>query len=111
LRKALIACLRQGRSARKPRSAGEDQRGQIPEIMSIDLWPPAVADRVMPGHREGDLIKDAGNKSAIGLLVERTTRLVLLARMPDATAESVLAAVTFKLNQITQPMRRTLTYD
>jgi IS30 family transposase len=111
LRKELIACLRQGRSGRKPRSAGEDRRGQIPEMVSIHLRPPEVADRVMPGHWEGDLIKGAGNKSAIGVLVERTTRLVLLARMPDATAESALAAFTFKLNQITQPMRQTLTYD
>jgi IS30 family transposase len=45
------------------------------------------------------------------VLVERTTRLALLAKMPDATAESALAAFTFKLNQITAPLRRTLTYD
>ena len=50
--------------------------------------------------REGDLIKGAGNKSAIGVLVERTTRLVLLAKMSDAAAESALAAFTLKLNQI-----------
>jgi IS30 family transposase len=43
-------------------------------------------------------------------LVERTTRLVLLAKMPDATAESALAAFTFKLNQIAAPLRQTLTY-
>ena len=111
LRKDLIACLRQGKSGRRPRSAGEDRRGQIPEMVSIHLRPPEVSDRVMPGHWEGDLIKGAGNKSAIGVLVERTTRLVLLAKMPDATAESALAAFTFKLNQITAPMRQTLTYD
>jgi IS30 family transposase len=56
------------------------------------------------------LIKGASNKSAIGVLVERTTRLVLLAKMPDATAESALAAFTFKLNQIAAPLRQTLTY-
>lgn len=111
LRKDLIACLRQGKSGRKPRSAGDDRRGQIPEMVSIHLRPPEVNDRVMPGHWEGDLIKGTGNKSAIGVLVERTTRLVLLAKMPDATAESALAAFTFKLNQITEPMRQTLTYD
>lgn len=111
LRKDLIACLRQGRSGRKPRSAGEDRRGRIPEMVSIHLRPPEVTDRVMPGHWEGDLIRGAANKSAIGVLVERTTRLVLLAKMPDATAESALAAFTFKLNQITEPMRQTLTYD
>lgn len=111
LRKQLIACLRQGRSTRKPRSAGEDRRGQLPEMVSIHLRPPEVNDRLMPGHWEGDLIKGAGNKSAVGVLVERTTRLVLLAWMPDATAESALAAFTAKLNAIAAPMRQTLTYD
>ena len=111
LRKDLIACLRQGRSGRKPRSAGEDRRGRIPEMVSIHLRPPEVTDRVMPGHGEGDLIRGAANKSAIGVLVERTTRLVLLSKMPDASAESALAAFTFKLNQIAEPMRQTLTYD
>lgn len=111
LRKDLIACLRQGRSTRKPRSAGEDRRGQLPEMVSIHLRPPEVNDRLMPGHWEGDLIKGAGNKSAVGVLVERTTRLVLLAWMPDATAASALAGFTAKLNSIAAPMRQTLTYD
>ena len=111
LRKQLIACLRQGRSTRKPRSAGEDRRGQLPEMVRIHVRPPEVNDRLMPGHWEGDLIKGAGNKSAVGVLVERTTRLVLLAWMPDATAESALAGLTAKLNSIAAPMRQTLTYD
>ena len=111
LRRDLIACLRQGHSSRKSRSAGTDRRGQLPEMLSIHMRPPEVEDRVMPGHWEGDLIKGAGNKSAVGVLVERTTRLVLLARMPDATAESALAAFTAKLNSIAAPLRQTLTYD
>ncbi|MEY2686439.1 MAG: hypothetical protein RL375_637 [Pseudomonadota bacterium] len=111
LRKALVACLRQSRNTRRPRSGGEDRRGQIPEMVSIHVRPPEVNDRLMPGHWEGDLIKGAGNRSSVGVLVERTTRLVLLAKMPDATAESALAAFTAKLNQIAQPLRKTLTYD
>lgn len=111
LRRALVACLRQARNTRRPRSGGEDRRGQIPEMVSIHVRPPEVNDRLMPGHWEGDLIKGAGNRSSVGVLVERTTRLVLLAKMPDATAESALAAFTAKLNQITQPLRPSLTYD
>jgi IS30 family transposase len=57
-------------------------------VVSIHVRPPEVDDRVMPGHWEGDLIKGAGNRSSVAVLIERTTRLVLLARMPDATAES-----------------------
>ena len=111
LKKQLIALLRQGKSSRRPRSAGQDRRGQIPEMVSIHVRPPEVNDRVMPGHWEGDLIKGAGNKSAVGVLVERSTRLVLLCKMPDASAESALAAFTAKLNRIAAPMRQTLTYD
>ena len=111
LRKQLIALLRQGKSTRRPRSGGQDRRGQIPEMVSIHVRPPEVSDRVMPGHWEGDLIKGAGNQSAVGVLVERSTRLVLLCKMADATAESALAAFTAKLNQVAAPMRQTLTYD
>ena len=111
LRRQLIACLRQGRSTRMPRSRGTDRRGQIPEMVSIHVRPPEVDDRVMPGHWEGDFIKGAGNKSSVGVLVERTSRLVLLARMEDATAAAALAGFTAKLNSIAAPMRQSLTYD
>ena len=80
-------------------------------MVSIHVRPPEVDDRVMPGHWEGDLIKGAGNKSAVGVLVERTSRLVLLARMQDATAATALAAFTAKLQSIATPLRSSLTYD
>ena len=75
LRKQLVACLRQGRSTRMPRTRGEDRRGQIPDMISIHVRPPEVDDRVMPGHWEGDFIKGAGNKSSVGVLVERCPTL------------------------------------
>jgi IS30 family transposase len=111
LRRELIALLRRRQSKRMPRSRGKDRRAQIPDMVSIHVRPPEVADRAMPGHWEGDLIKGAGNKSAVGVLVERSSRLVLLAKMADATAESALAAFTMKLRSIAEPMRLTLTYD
>jgi IS30 family transposase len=111
LRRQLIACLRQGRSTRMPRSRGTDRRGQIPDMVSIHVRPPEIDDRVMPGHSEGDFIKGAGNKSSVGVLVERTSRLVLLARMEDATAAAALAGFTVKLDSIVAPMRQSLTYD
>ena len=111
LRRQLIACLRHGHSTRLPRTRGNDRRGQIPEMVSIHVRPPEVNDRVMPGHWEGDFIKGAGNQSSVGVLVERTSRLVLLAKMDDATAASALAGFTAKLNSIAAPMRQTLTYD
>lgn len=111
LRRQLIACLRQGRSTRRPRTGGTDRRGQLPDRISIHVRPPEVHDRVMPGHWKGDLIKGAGNASAVGVLVERTSRLVLLAKMDDATAASALMAFTAKLQSIAAPLRQTLTYD
>jgi IS30 family transposase len=111
LRRQLIACLRHGRSTRHPRTRGADRRGQIPAMVSIHVRPPEVNDRVMPGHWEGDFIKGAGNQSSVGVLVERTSRLVLLAKMSDATAASALAGFSAKLNSIAAPLRQSLTYD
>ena len=111
LRKQLVACLRHGRSTRLPRTRGDDRRGQIPDMVSIHVRPPEVDDRVMPGHWEGDFIKGAGNKSSVGVLVERTSRLVLLAKMEDATAASALAGFSAKLNSVAEPLRRSFTYD
>lgn len=88
----LIACLRHTLSTRRPRSRGTDRRGQIPEMLSIHVHPPEVDECVMPGHWEGDLIKGVGNQSSMGVLVERTSRLVLLARMQDATDASAWRA-------------------
>jgi IS30 family transposase len=111
LRRQLIACLRFGHSTRLPRSRGTDRRGQIPDMVSIHVRPPTIEDRVMPGHWEGDFIKGAGNKSSVGVLVERSSRLVLLAKMADATAASALAGFSVKLNSIAAPMRHSFTYD
>lgn len=111
LKRQLVSCLRQAKSARRPRSAGVDRRGQLADMLSIHVRPPEASDRLMPGHWEGDLIKGAANQSAVGVLVERSTGLVLLAKMADATAASALEAFTAKLNQIAAPLKKTLTYD
>jgi IS30 family transposase len=114
LRKDLIAQLRQARNKRTPRSKGQDRRGQIPDMTSIHLRPPEVDSRLFPGHWEGDLIKGAGNASAVGTLVERTSRLLLLIKLPHphpASAANVLQAFGDQLNLITPAMRQSLTYD
>jgi IS30 family transposase len=114
LRKELIACLRMARAKRWPRSKGEDRRGHMADMLSIHVRPPEVEDRQFPGHWEGDLIKGALNQSAVGTLVERNTRLLILVKLPHpnpATAAHVLQAFTDKLNAIAQPLRKTLTYD
>lgn len=114
LRRELMACLRQAKNKRVPRSQGQDRRGQIPNMLSIHLRPPDIEDRQFPGHWEGDLIKGAGNASAVGTLVERTSRLLMLIKLPHpqpASAANVLQAFTGKLNSIAEPMRLSMTYD
>jgi IS30 family transposase len=93
------------------RTRGTDRRGQIPDMVSIHVRPPEIEDRLLPGHWEGDFIKGAGNQSSVGVLVERTSRLVLLAKMEDATAASALAGFSAKLNSIPEPLRQSFTYD
>ncbi len=111
LKKELIACLRQGKGKRRPRSRGTDRRQQIPDLVSIHLRPPEIEDRLMPGHWEGDLIIGANNRSAVGTLVERTTRLVILAKVDGTTATAAAVGFSDKLNEVPQSLRLSMTYD
>ena len=111
LRSELLAALRQARKARRPRSRGTDRRGQLPNMTPIAARPAEVASRTVPGHWEGDLIKGARNGSAVGTLVERTTRLVILARMEGTDAVRAREGFTRKLRYVPAPLRKTLTYD
>jgi len=111
LRRELLSHLRQHRKHRRPRSRGADRRGQIAEMISITERPAEVADRTIPGHWEGDLILGRGHQSALGTLVERTTRTVPLVRLPARDATSVRRAFTRKLKHVPKQMKLLLTYD
>jgi IS30 family transposase len=111
LRSELLAALRQARKTRRPRARGRDRRGQIPNMTLIAKRPVEVATRTVPGHWEGDLLKGVRNGSAVGTLVERTTRLVILARLEGTDALSAREGFTRKLKQVPTPLRKTLTYD
>ena len=111
LRSELLAALRQARKARRPRARGTDRRGQLPNMTPIAARPAEVVTRTVPGHWEGDLIKGARNGSAVGTLVERTTRLVILARMEGTDATSARQGFTKKLRHVPAVLRKTLTYD
>jgi len=110
LRAELLGCLRQSRRVRRPRARGEDRRGQIQDMISLHVRPPEIEDRLIPGHWEGDLIKGAFNRSAVGTLVERSSRLVMLARMENASAAAALEGFSRVLNGVPEPMRKSLTY-
>lgn len=113
LRRDIHRCLRTGRALRKPcRSPGE-RRGRIPNMINISERPPEVADRAVPGNWEGDLIIGSTESgSAIGTLVERSTRFTLLLHLPDNHgALAVQEAIIDKMAQLPAMLRRTLTWD
>ena len=129
LRRELAACLRTGRALRVPRArAGKRSKSFVsPEIM-ISERPAEVADRAVPGHWEGDLIVGHGS-SAIGTLVERTTRFTMLLHLPRLAgygegprdnsgpalsghgAEAVRDAITRTIITLPEELRRSLTWD
>jgi IS30 family transposase len=111
LRKELTKHLRTGRSKRRRRGRAE-LRGRIREMVNISERPPEVEDRAVPGHWEGDLILGQGNKSAIGTLVERTTRYVMLLHLTEGhNATHVREALTEKIKTLPEELRRSLTWD
>jgi len=110
LKKDLLSCLRHENRKRKVK--GEPKKDSIlQEIKTIHERPIDVLERKIPGHWEADLIKGKDNKSAIATLIERNTRLCLLAVLPDAKAESVRLALTEALKYLPSELRQTLTYD
>jgi IS30 family transposase len=112
LRRELASCLRTGRALRKPRRTAGERRGKIAGMVMISERPAEAADRAVPGHWEGDLIAGAASKSAIGTLVERSTRFVLLLHLPGRHgADQVAAAMTEVMAALPEQLRRSLTWD
>jgi len=111
LRTEVIGWLRFGHAKRRPRARGEDRRGKIPDMVSIHDRPPEIEERLVPGHWEGDLIKGAYNRSAVGTLVERTSLFTVLARVDDASAASAVKGFAHVLNRIEAQKRLSMTYD
>jgi len=110
LRRELARCLRSGRAARRPQGRLE-QRGRIKGMVMISERPAEAADRAVPGHWEGDLIVGKDGKSHIATLVERSTRYVLLAKVADAKAATVAAALAERVATLPQHLWRSLTWD
>ena len=111
LRRELARCLRSGRTVRRPRGRVE-RRGRIPNMVMISQRTPEADDRAVPGHWEGDLILGAGGRSAVGTLVERTSRLALLLHLHgDRSADNVEAAMRKAVATLPKELRRSITWD
>ena len=113
LRKELAACLRTGRTQRRPHKRTDlAGRGRLTNKIMISERPAEVEDRAIPGHWEGDLIIGKGGRSAIGTLVERTSRFVILLHLPHGkTAENVRLALARQMTRLPAELRRTVTWD
>jgi IS30 family transposase len=111
LRRELTRCLRSGRAARRPQSKVET-RGQIPSRIMISERPAEIEDRAVPGHWEGDLIIGARGLSAVGTLVERSTRYVMLLRFPGGySADKLNKAMAKAMGSLPDEMTRSVTWD
>ncbi|WP_452830222.1 IS30 family transposase [Streptomyces laurentii] len=113
LRRELARALRSGRARRKPRRQAQQRQPRFATPMVMISERPAEAeDRAVPGHWEGDLIIGKDGKSAIGTLVERATRYVMLLHLPaDHGAESVRDALVGTVQTLPAHLRRSLTWD
>jgi IS30 family transposase len=112
LRRELARCLRTGRALRKPRRQAHARRSQIPGLVEISERPAEATDRAVPGHWEGDLIIGKNNRSAIGTLVERSTRFCLLLHLPNGyDAQSVRDAMITTIHTLPAALTRSLTWD
>ncbi|MCC8250632.1 IS30 family transposase, partial [Saccharothrix luteola] len=112
-RRELATALRSGRTARKPRRTDGQRRPRFtaPMVMISDR-PAEVEDRAVPGHWEGDLIIGGGRTSAIGTLVERATRYLLLVHLPARhDAETVRDGLVSTMTTLPAHLRRSLTWD
>jgi IS30 family transposase len=115
LRRELTACLRTGRAIRRPRrrvDGRSDPDRRIPDKVMISERPAEAEDRAIPGHWEGDLILGKNNRSAIGTLVERSTRFVMLLHLPGpADAIAVRDQIVATIGTLPEALRRSLTWD
>jgi IS30 family transposase len=112
LRHELFHCLRQGQAIRRPKGTRlPTGKGVINDMVMISERPAEVEDRAVPGHWEGDLILGTGQR-AIGTLVERSTRYVMLVRLPDGHgAPAVRKALTKRITTLPTELRRSITWD
>lgn len=111
LKKELTASLRRNHKRRYKQSREVKIERKLEDMLSIEERPKEVEDRIIPGHWEGDLIVGRYNQSALGTLVERTTRTTILIPIKDRKAETVAKAFAKEVKKLPKQMKLSMTYD
>ena len=111
LKKELLSCLRQNRKRRHKQGRGVQNERKIEDMLSIEERPQEVESRIIPGHWEGDLIVGKNNRSALGTLVERTSRTTILIPVKNREAETVAKAFAKEVKKLPLQMKLSMTYD
>lgn len=111
LKKQLLKYFRQKGRKNKNRKLSHEKRGQIPDAVPIHQRPEEVEGRQVPGHWEGDLVMGKDHKTAIGVLVERTTRYVFLVPLKAKKATDVREAFAHHFIDVPDELKISLTYD
>lgn len=110
LRRELTRLLRQGRAARR-HGRRPTRRGRMHDLLSIHVRPPEANERLLPGHWEGDFLKGARGRSAVGTLIDRKTLFVMLVKMDGNDAVAALNGFREAFAPLPSELRKTLTYD
>jgi IS30 family transposase len=112
LRADLHRALSTGRARRRSRTQTRRGTSIFTDALTISERPAEADDRAVPGHWEGDLIVGTASRSAIGTLVERSTRFTILLHLPvDHTAEEVAKAMIASMGDLPDHLRRSITWD
>ena len=111
LKAEMIAALRQHKPSRGLRRTTLPGGSIAPESLRIIHRPEEIEGRLVPGHWKGDLIKGAFNRSAVGTVVERKTRYLILSKMRGCTADAALEGFTRQMKRLPAALRKSMTYD
>ena len=111
LKREIVSSLRQHHLHRRKKNKDPQKTGSIADHLSIEERPKEVADRIIPGHWEGDMIVGTRHASAIGTLVERTTRMTFIVKLQNQDAMTIRKAFAEEFRQLPKGLKKTLTYD